>query len=203
MNERWTPPPGFSYPITAGRKYNKAWESEYICLRYSVSKDAAFCAFCLLFGDRMGSRVQLASFQSIGFRDWKNAKGEKRGALPTHELTDTHKGAAMKTLAFKDIAAGKSKDICSSVSSSYEEQVKSNQTILLSIIDIIISLGQRSIPFRGQEYQGTRIPGGKMVILNFFYIGKPNLILACRSIYKLVGRMLHTKAHIFKMNSSI
>lgn len=41
----------------------------------------------------------------------KNAKGAKRDALPTHESTDTHKTAAMKALAFKDIAAGRAKDI--------------------------------------------------------------------------------------------
>lgn len=81
-------------------------------------------------------------------------KGENRGALPTHELTDTHKGAAMKALAFEKIAAGKSKDIRSSLSFSYQEQVKNNQAILLSIIDItiidiIVSLGQRNIPLRG------------------------------------------------------
>ena len=139
----------------------------------------------------------------------KNAKGKKRGALPTHELTDTHKGAAMKTLAFKDIAAGKSKDICSSVSSSYEEQVKSNQTILLSIIDIIISLGQRSIPFRGHGWnKNTRREDGNF---EFFLHLKAHFdpclqkhVQTCRknASYKyeecfihifilFVGRMLH------------
>ena len=57
LNERWTPPPGFSYPTTAGRKYNKAWESEYIWQRYSVSKDAALVHFvcCLVIGQAVES----------------------------------------------------------------------------------------------------------------------------------------------------
>ena len=82
----------------------------------------------------------------------ENAKGARRGALPSHELTEIHKGAAMKALAFKDVAAGRSKDIRSCLSSSYQEQVKINRAILLSIIDIIISLGQRNIPFRGHGW---------------------------------------------------
>ncbi len=152
LNERWTPPPGFCFPKTGGRKYNIAWESEYTWLRYSVSEDAAFCVYCLLFGDTTGTGVHLASFQSIGFHDWKNAKGAKRGALPSHELTEIHKCATMKALAFKDIAAGRSKDIRSCLSSSYQDQVKNNRAILLSIIDVIISLGQRNIPFRGHGW---------------------------------------------------
>lgn len=152
LNKWWTLPPGFCFPKTGGRKYNRAWESEYAWLRYSASKDAAFCVYCLLFGDRTGTGVHLASFQSTGFRDWKNAKGAKCGALPSHELTEAHKGAAMKALAFKDIAAGRSKDIRSCLSSSYQEQVKNNRAILLSIIDVIISLGQRNYSLRGHGW---------------------------------------------------
>ena len=108
--------------------------------------------FVYLFGDTTGTGVHLTSLKCIGFRDWKNAKGARRGALPSHELTEIHKGAAMKALAFKDVAAGQSKDIRSCLSSSYQEQVKNNHAILLSIIDIIISLGQRNIPFRGHGW---------------------------------------------------
>ena len=74
LNDRWEPPSDFSFPSTGGQKYHPLWEHEYSWLRYSVSKDAAFCAYCLLFvKKRSGKGVHLATFQNVGFRDWKNA----------------------------------------------------------------------------------------------------------------------------------
>lgn len=46
------------------------------------------------------------------------------GALPIHETSESHKATAMNALAFKDICAGKVKDIHSHISKEYEEQVK-------------------------------------------------------------------------------
>ena len=95
---------------------------------------------------------QFLGFQHSGFTDWKNAKGSKRGALPLHEASESHKVAAMKEVAFKDICAGKLKGIQSSVSSEHEEQVKRNRLILLSIIDVVIALGRRNVPFCGHQW---------------------------------------------------
>ena len=94
----------------------------------------------------------MATFQSVGFRDWKNAKGVKRGALPIHEATVAHKDATVKASAFKDIVAGKAKDIHSSLSKAYEDRVKKNHGIMLSMIDMVIVLGQRNVPFRGHGW---------------------------------------------------
>ena len=121
--------------VIAGRKYNPQWESEYPWLRYSVTKNAAYCVYCILFGNTLSKYNRLMVFQHSGFTDWKNAKGSKRGALPLHEASESHKMAAMKAVAFK------LKGIQSSVSSEHEEQVKRNRSILLSIIDVIIALG--------------------------------------------------------------
>ena len=94
---------------------------------YSISKDSEFCAHCLLFGEKVSERgVHQATFQTVGFHDWKNAKGAKRGALQLQEATKTHKDATIKAAAFKDTAAGKTKDIHSSLSKAYVEQVKKN-----------------------------------------------------------------------------
>ena len=82
----------------------------------------------------------------------ENAKGSKRGALPFHEASESHKAAAMKALAFKGICAGKLSDIQSCVSNKHEEQVKRNRSILLSIIDVVIALGQRNVPFHGHQW---------------------------------------------------
>lgn len=107
-----------------------------------------------MFGDDSSKRgVHSVTFQHAGFTDWKNAKGLKHGALLHHESSEAHKIATIKALAFKDVCEGKStKDILSSLSKTCEDLAKQNREILLSIIDIIIVLGQRNIPFRGHEW---------------------------------------------------
>ncbi len=117
LNNRWVPPPTFAFPISGGHKYNQVWEHDHSWLQYSVSTDAAFCSYCILFGEQLsGKGVHSTVFHTTGFRDWKNAKGIKRGALHSHEATEVHKAATMKALAFKDIAAGTAKDIHSHLS---------------------------------------------------------------------------------------
>lgn len=131
MNGKWVPPANFNFPVTAGgRKYNLQWEKEYAWLRYSVSKNAAYCIYCILFGNKLGKQGNhLMVFHNLGFVDWKNAKGTKRGALPSHEGSEGHKDAAMKALAFKGVCDGKLKDIHSYMSEQHEEQVKQNRNI--------------------------------------------------------------------------
>ena len=101
LQNKWSPPPSFSFPVTGGRKYNQQWEVEYPWLRYSVSKDAAFCVYCMIFGDKLTGRgINQTSFQVDGFNNWKNAKGLKSGALPCHNKSDIHKTAAVRALSF-------------------------------------------------------------------------------------------------------
>jgi len=86
----------------------------------------------------------------------ENAKGTKCEALPVHEASDSHKDAAMKALSFKDVCDGRIKDIHCSTSEQHDEQVRRNREILLSIIDIVIALGKRNIPFRGHSWDKSR-----------------------------------------------
>ena len=156
LQNKWSPPPGFSFPVTGGCKYNQQWEVEYPWLRYSVSKDAAFCVYCVIFGDKLTWRgINQTSFQVDGFNNWKNAKGSKRGALPCHNKSDIHKTAAVRALSFLEIAFGHSRDIQSSLSKAYEDKIKRNRAILLSIIDVVIVLGKRNVPFRGHNWDKT------------------------------------------------
>ena len=113
LKNKWVPPHDFIFPSKGRtRKYNQTWEKDYAWLRYSVSTDAVFCSYCLLFGNWLqGSGVHSNVFQSTGFRNWKNAKGEKHSALPAHEASEAHKIAATKALAFLEIEAGRAKDI--------------------------------------------------------------------------------------------
>ena len=88
-------PTGIQFPTTVfsgkGRSFNPAW-FKYPWLEYSVSKDAAFCYPCRLFGNSIstyGSRPEQA-FTRNGFRDWKHATGSK-GILVNHDKCLSHK----------------------------------------------------------------------------------------------------------------
>ena len=73
-----------SFHVTKGRKYSLDWEITFPWLRYSVTENSAYCAYCLVFGDGEGL------FRTVGFNDWKNATGEKRGTFNMHEKSKTH-----------------------------------------------------------------------------------------------------------------
>ena len=96
LTRKWTPPTGFEFLVVNGRRYNVQWEKEYCWLRYSQSGDAAFCAYCVLFSSTRHGKgcMSMEVFQSSGFRDWKNAMGNKRGMLPCHHKSEAHVEAA-------------------------------------------------------------------------------------------------------------
>lgn len=103
-----------------------------------------FLLFCVVFGDEA-----TPAFKASGFRDWKNAMGTKRSALLTHEKSEVHRNAALKALSFRNVVEGK-KPI--SVPASPSSMKIEYRIIVLSIIDVVIALGQWNIPFRGHSW---------------------------------------------------
>ncbi|XP_071176558.1 zinc finger MYM-type protein 1-like [Mytilus edulis] len=132
-----------AYPTTKARKYSKEWEKRYSWLRYSVLEDASYCSYCVSFGQGDGL------FKTKGFSDWKNAVGEKRGTFKLHEISKMHKEAMEKSENLLSVSQGEKANIYSSISKAYEDKVSYNRKVLLSIIDVIIVLGQRNIALRG------------------------------------------------------
>ncbi len=150
LQNRWIPPEQHSYPYrkfgAKQLKYNVQWEKKYEWLRYSPFEDSAYCAHCLSFNKLKGSNF---SFLTKGFTDWKNPVGEKRGIIPRHSLTEGHRKSTEKAENFLSVVQKKRKDISSIISQKYEEKVIANRNSLLSIIDIIVCLGQQNVAFRG------------------------------------------------------
>ena len=126
LTKKWTPPLGFKYPAVNGRRYNTHWESDYCWLRYSRSKDAVFCAYCIVFGSNMhgSGSSSMEVFQTSGFRDWKNAIGNKRGAFLCHQNSDMHREAAIRALSYKSVTAGSTRSICSHLSDTYAKNLQ-------------------------------------------------------------------------------
>ena len=136
------------FPATDGRRYSAKWEEKFPWLKYSVQNDAAFFAYCIAFGQPTSGDV----FAEKGFKDWTNATGMKRGMLISHNEPKGHHDACLKTVNYKEIVSNEEKDVCVSISKSYEEKVKRNREILLRIIDTIVVLGQQNIPFLGKNW---------------------------------------------------
>ena len=82
----------------------------------------------------------------------ENAVGAKRRTFLMHQESKCHKDGLLKSSNFMQIAAGQEKNIKCSISKSYEDNIKKNQEIILNIIDVIVVMGQRNIPFRGHNW---------------------------------------------------
>ena len=109
------------------RRYNVNWEDKFNWLRYSCSTDSAFCAPCIAFGQNISGNHS-DKLCTSGIKDGKNAVG-----------------------AANHCRGGK-KNIKYSISKSYEDNIKKNQEMILNIIDVIVVMGQRNIPFRGHNW---------------------------------------------------
>lgn len=95
------------------------------------------------------------AFQTEGFRDWKNAVGEKRGIISNHEKTPGHMTASTLAENFLSVSKGQMKNIQSVISQTYSDKVEKNRKTLLSILDVVINLGQRNVAFRGNWKDDT------------------------------------------------
>ena len=90
-------------------------------LRYSITKDKAFCAYCICFGGTKNIpgassySSNLSPFVSCGFSNWKKATG-KDNYIDQHLLSEAHQTAEEMVHCFlstrqpgKDIVAKLSK----------------------------------------------------------------------------------------------
>ena len=71
--------------------------------------------------------------------------GVKRSSLKLYEESMDHNDAVEALKDFLALCEGAKSDIYSSLNKSYEEQVAKNRAILISIIDVIVVLGQRNV----------------------------------------------------------
>ena len=142
LSSSWEPSATYKFPVTSGRRFNPGWLSEKPWLRYSMKMDSVFCISCVCF-----SATSESPFVSSGFKKWKRVLG-KDSQIDRHTQTESHKAAEEKVALFLhtrrpgvNVHARMAKQIA-------EHQVRTYRGIL-SIIDIVLALGQRNIPFRG------------------------------------------------------
>ena len=109
------------------------------------SEDSVYCGYCLVF-------AKSGCFSTSGYIDWKNAVGDKRGNFKKHEQCKQHQDAQQQATEFLRVCDSKErKDVYSFLSTAYKEKIERNRKILLSIVDVIVTLGKRNIGLRKFE----------------------------------------------------
>ncbi|MES9880276.1 MAG: DUF4371 domain-containing protein [Sedimenticola sp.] len=140
-----------TYPLNHdtnhARRYNPLWEDTYSWLRYSPSTDGVFCGPCFVFGPAQTSN---AEFFTTPFSDWKNAIGKKRGTLVAHNASNVHCDSIIQCAQFLSVCKGDAVSIKAKISAAYAHRTQEKRSVILSIIDVIIRLASRGIPFRGR-----------------------------------------------------
>ena len=139
--------------MTAGRKFNPSWLSSRPWLRYSMKNDSLYCISCVCFG------TAASPFVSTGFRNWKKALGRKHSYIEQHKRSDSHKVAEEKVAIFLHTRQPGT-DIASLLSEQAAQQQSRTKKGILSIIDIILVMGQRGIPLRGKWDKKERAEDG-------------------------------------------
>lgn len=71
--------------------------------------------------------------------------------LKKHSICDLHMNSIEAAENYKRVMAGEQKDICASMSSSYNVLVERNRQILHAIVDTVILCGRQNLPLRGHE----------------------------------------------------
>ncbi|XP_062599060.1 52 kDa repressor of the inhibitor of the protein kinase-like, partial [Saccostrea cucullata] len=127
---------------TKSRRFQPSWLKDHHWMRYSISTDSVFCAYCFLFGNADSKEK---SFLSSPMTDWKNLLSIAR----RHENLAFHKGCVTAGEEFVRVSEGKGDTVVSMLSSSHKKHTERNRHILKTIIEVLLLCGRQNIPIRG------------------------------------------------------
>ncbi|KAL6539199.1 hypothetical protein OROGR_011848 [Orobanche gracilis] len=154
------------------RAFQVEWFKKWEWLEYIISKDAAFCLWCYLFGDKkVGDEV----FSKKGFRNWKKAS-EKFGDHIGSEGS-AHNNARILYVAFKDqrqSVTRKMYDGTQVLNSAY-------RTRLTASVDVVRLLLKCGLAFRGHDESSTSLNRGNFLEILHWYS------LRCDEVGKVVN----------------
>lgn len=136
-------PHAFELPTTAGRRFQPSWMEKRPWLHYSIRNDTGHCIYCICFSNNTVPNE--SPFISKGFKNWKKAGDERPD---THAPSEEHQLSEEKMTNFlKTRRPGNG--ISARLQRQAAEQQHRTMKDVVSIIDVVIALGQRSIPLRG------------------------------------------------------
>ena len=152
----------YSFPMNEDRRrYNCDWESKYQWLVYSPEEDGAYCCYCVCFASTKSNGELIEK----PFHDWKNALGEQRGRLNTHNGSDCHATSIARADEFISVVTQVRPSVSKLLSSAYEEKVRRNTAIMIAITEVLLMLGQRGLPLRGNWNAASKSEDGNF---NYF-----------------------------------
>ena len=114
--------------------------------------------------------------------DWKNVVGDKRGNFKKHEQCKQHQDAQQQATEFLRVCDSKErKDVYSFLSTAYKEKIERNRKILLSIVDVIVTLERGTLVY---VVAGIKLRKRRMGTFSFLSTGKSSLIKTSNTISK-------------------
>ncbi|KAL1815817.1 hypothetical protein ACET3Z_018391 [Daucus carota] len=143
-----------------GRSFQATWLNKWDWLEYSVSKDAAFCFWCYLFGDK---RPGDQAFTKKGFRNWKNAISKFKDHVGTEG--SIHKNAQTLYFCFKD----QRQSITRKMSLGIEVTGAAYRTRLTASVDVVRLILGLGLAFRGNDESSTSIRKGNFLEILSWY----------------------------------
>ncbi len=131
------------YPTTSfgkkDRRFNPSWYGKYNWLEYNIEKDAAFCFACRVFP----SKHVESTFNSTGFRDWKNATDKCKG-LTRHNSSEGHQKAMENWSNYVERSS-------KSVEQSFQKVSNDQEKWLFAVFNVTRFLCANGLPFRGSD----------------------------------------------------
>ncbi|XP_056640902.1 uncharacterized protein LOC130447881 [Diorhabda sublineata] len=129
-----------SKKLSNGESANRDWIS------WSIEKSAFFCYPCCLFEDRSIENKQLSNFVKCGVSDnWKKIYDR----VKDHESNVNHVNNYVKWKELVITLKGKKSGIDDSLLKCIREEEEKRRRILTAVIDVILFLSERNLPFRG------------------------------------------------------
>ena len=145
LSVKFSFPHGFKFPTTAGGRFQLSWMETRPRLRYSIRNDTAHCICCTCFSKNTGPNESPFISERASKTKRKQISDERLGA---HARSEEHQLSEGKmTNLLKTRRPGN--DTSARLQRQAAEQQHRTMKGVLSIIDVVIALGQRSIPLRG------------------------------------------------------
>lgn len=146
--------PVLNFPVTyfSGkvRRFNSEWYKEFKWLEYCISRDAAFCFPCRMFGSSViGECRPEKTFTEIGFQDWRHARGSTTGILKGHNDSKSHKAASVAWDQFK--ASCEYGTVAEQLGSTRAEQVQKNRHYIKTVIEVLLLTCKQEISLSGHD----------------------------------------------------
>ncbi|XP_020674075.2 zinc finger MYM-type protein 1-like [Dendrobium catenatum] len=144
------------------RRFNPAWYDDHKAwLEYCITKDAAFCLFCYLYGPQLGEQSNGDSFDSKGFKNWKK---KERLQIHVGNKNSSHNIARRKC---EDLM-NENSDIRFAFERPTEQNRKDYRTRLNASVDCVRFLLQQGLAFRGHdESEDSENKGNFLELLSF------------------------------------